>query len=113
MATVGSSVVREYAIDDGRGLHFRSEGQPDFKLEFRTGRVNVAWMQFKDDPSKHGAENAQNAEWAEKVLRYALGADASAKAIDSVNAKQSATFDHLGHKVSVMPSGMLNLVTIR
>ena len=50
--SVGLPVVSKYMLDDGYGIKFRKHGLPGFSLEFRSNRVNVAWVEFGDEPKK-------------------------------------------------------------
>lgn len=110
IAAVGSPAVYEYPLDDGRGLNFRPKCtvqacQPAFSLEFRKGRINVAWEQITDS-AKFDAVNAQNVQWADQVLTYALGKEATAKIKASIAAKTPMRGEVLqGHKVNVVPGG--------
>lgn len=118
IAAVGSPVVYEVQLDDGRGLKFRAkctpqECQPAFTLEFRNGRINVAWEQYTDN-AKFDAANSQNVQWADQVLTYALGKEAAAKIKANIAANTPMRGEVLqGHKVNVMPGGGAQvLVTI-
>ena len=111
IAAVGSPAVYEYPLDDGRGLNFRAKDctpqdcQPAFKLEFRKGRINLSWEQISGD-AKLEALNAQNVQWADQVLTYALGKEATAKIKASIAANTPMRGEVLqGHKVNVMPGG--------
>lgn len=110
IAAVGSPVVYEVPLDDGRGLKFRpkctpQECQPAFSLEFRKGRINVVWEQYTDN-AKFDAANAQNVQWADQVLTYALGKEATAKIKASIAANTPLRGEVLqGHKVNLMPGG--------
>lgn len=114
IAAVGSPLVDEYSLDDGRGLNFRAENEPAFKLEFRAGRTNISWTEYSDEPAKFGSLNAENVKWAGQVFTYALGKEATAKIMSGVNGDKPLKFEHLGHEVRLMPSGggIQALVTI-
>lgn len=111
IAAVGSPVVSEVKLDDGRGLHFRpSKGVPAFTLEFRREpqRVNIAWQQFTDSPEQHEA-NKQNAAWAIQVLTYAIGADSAVKVTST---DKPLSFTQTSYKINVIPGEIQTLVTI-
>ncbi|GEM_PF-1733639 len=117
IAAVGSPAVYEYPLEDGRGLNFRAKDctpqdcQPAFKLEFRKGRINLSWEQISGD-AKLEALNAQNMQWADQVLTYALGKEATAKIKSSIAVNTPLRGEVLqGHKVNVMPGGG-NQVTV-
>ena len=111
VAAVGKKVVRRYKLDDGHGLAFRTDEQPDFKLEFRRSRVNVVWMTYRDSGMQ--TLNAENIDLARKAFTYALGDVASAKIMRSAQAGERLEFARDGYKVNVMPSsGGSTLVTI-
>ena len=111
VAAVGKKVVRRYKLDDGHGLNFRTDEQPDFKLEFRRSRVNVAWMTYPG--AAYEALNAENIELARKALTYALGYVASEKIIGAVQTGERLQFERDGYKVSAMASaGGQTLVTL-
>lgn len=114
IAAVGSPVVYEVPLDNGRGLKFRpkytpQERQPAFSLEFRKGRINVMWEQYTDNAKFDAAK-----QWADQVLTYALGKEATAKIKSSIAANTPLRGEVLqGHKVNVMPGGGTQvLVTI-
>lgn len=120
IAAVGSSVGREYPLDDGTGFSFRSEkcGKricgPDFSLEFRTGRVNVYWEFFRDGGGKtYEAMNAENLQWASQVLTYALGDDAAKQILESQkNGQPIRDRKFLGKSVGMSPGETSTLVQI-
>ncbi|MBD9530624.1 hypothetical protein IB233_03120 [Comamonas sp. CMM01] len=107
IAAVGSPAVYEYPLDDGRGLNFRAKDctpqdcQPAFKLEFRKGRINLSWEQISGD-AKLEAMNAQNVQWADQVLTYALGKEAAVKVMLASTGDQPLKFQHLGHEVRML-----------
>lgn len=111
VAAVGKKVVRRYKLDDGHGLVFRTDEQPDFKLEFRRARVNVAWMTY---PGASYAElNAENIELARKAFTYALGHAAAEKIMRAVQAGEPLQFERDGYKVNAMaPAGGQTLVNL-
>lgn len=119
IASVGSPAVYEYPLEDGRGLNFRTKEctpqdcQPAFKLEFRKGRINISWEQISGD-AKLEVLNAQNVQWAEQILTYALGKEAAAKIKASIAANTPIRGEVLqGYKVNLMPGdGKQVLVTI-
>ena len=111
VAAVGKKVVRRYKLDDGHGLVFRTDEQPDFKLEFRRARVNVAWMTYPG--AAHAAINAENIDLARKAFTYALGYVAAEKIMRSVQAGERLQFERDGYKVNAMaPAGGQTLVTL-
>lgn len=114
VAAIGRPPAYEYSLDDGRGLNFRGKGEgPDFTLEIRTGRVNVAWAQYLSEPGKFDAMNAQNRVWAEQVLTYSLGSGAVKRVLESVGKREPLTFTHQGYRVSVSPGSGQTLVAIK
>ena len=111
VAAVGKKAVRRYRLDDGHGLSFRTDEQPDFKLEFRRTRVNVAWLTYRDAGMQ--TLNAENIELARKALTYALGEVAAEKIMRAVSAGVRLQFERDGYKVNAMPpAGGQTLVTI-
>lgn len=111
VAAVGKKVVRRYKLDDGHGLVFRTDEQPDFNLEFRRSRVNVAWMTYPG--AAHAAINAENIDLARKAFTYALGYVAAEKIMRSVQAGERLQFERDGYKVNAMaPAGGQTLVTL-
>lgn len=111
VAAVGKKVVRRYKLDDGHGLVFRTDEQPDFKLEFRRARVNVAWMTYPE--AAFQALNAENVELARKAFTYALGYVAAEKIMRAVQAGERLQFDRDGYKVNAMARvGGQTLVTL-
>lgn len=111
VAAVGKKVVRRYKLDDGRGLSFRTDGQPDFKLEFRRARVNVAWMTYRDAGMQ--AASAENIEMARQAFTYALGNVAAEKIMRAMQAGERLQFERDGYKVNAMaPAGGQTLVTL-
>jgi len=120
IAAVGSPVVREYSLDDGKGFSFLSDkcGKsvcgPDFSLEFRKGRVNVHWESFKDDSGQQFATmNAENLQWAARVLTYALGEDASNQLLESAkNGQPVRDGKFSGKRVSLSTTPSSALVQI-
>ncbi len=95
VAAVGSPVTHEYALDDGKGVSFHGQkcGKrvcgPEFSLEFRKGRVNVYWENFRDGDGKtFEAMNKENLVWANQVLTYALGEDAAKQILESQKSGQ-------------------------
>lgn len=111
VAAVGKKVVRRYKLDDGHGLVFRTDEQPDFNLEFRRARVNVAWMTYPG--AAHAAINAENIELARKAFTYALGYVAAEKIMRAVQAGERLQFERDGYKVNAMaPAGGQTLVTL-
>lgn len=111
VAAVGKKVVRRYKLDDGHGLNFRTDAQPDFKLEFRRGRVNVAWMTYPEAGMQ--ALNTENVALARKAFTYALGDVAAEKIVRASQAGEPLRFERDGCKVNVMASsGGQTLVTL-
>lgn len=101
IAAIGSPVIYEYPLDNGKGLSFRADGEPPFSIEFR-GHVNVAWEGFRDPNGKFDAMNAENKKWAEQALVYAIGQEAAAKVMAASEGDKPLSFTQLGHTVSMM-----------
>ena len=120
IGAVGSPVTYEYALDDGKGVSFHGQkcGKrvcgPEFSLEFRKGRVNVYWENFRDGGGKtFEAMNAENLLWANHVLSYALGEDAAKQILEAQKAGQPIRDGKfLGKSVSVIPGEISTLVQI-
>lgn len=114
-SAVGRKPAYKYSLDDGFGLNFRGKNEgPDFSLEFRSGRINVAWNQYLDEPGKFDAMNLQNLQWAEQVLGYALGKESADRVMESFKKVTPVAFEQLGHEVRlVVSSGNSALLTIR
>lgn len=111
VASVGKNVVRRYKLDDGHGLNFRTDGQPDFNLEFRRALVNVAWVTYRDADMQ--ALSTENIELARKAFTYAVGYVAAEKIMRAVQAGERLQFERDGYKVNARsPGGGLTLVTI-
>lgn len=109
---VGKPVVRTYALDDGRGLMFRTDKQPRLSLEFRSGRINLSWAQWRNE-SGANAINAENVKIARQTLVYALGERVAGEIMRSVEENSPLRLEHQGHSISVMPGDMQTLVTVR
>ena len=120
IAAVGSPVTSEYVLDDGKGVSFHGQkcGKrvcgPEFSLEFRQGRVNVYWENFRDGGGKtFEAQNAENLLWANQVLTYALGEDAAKKILENQkNGLPIRDEKFLGQRVGMSPGETSTLVQI-
>ncbi|MDA8455276.1 hypothetical protein M4R22_10935 [Acidovorax sp. GBBC 3334] len=111
VAAVGKKVVRRYKLDDGHGLSFRTDEQPDFKLEFRRSRVNVVWMTYRDAGMQ--TLNVENTSFARKAFTYALGDVAADKIMRAMQAGERLQFERDGYVVNAMaPAGGQTLVTL-
>ncbi len=111
VAAVGKPPVRRYDLDDGHGVQFRQPTEPGFALEFRQGRVNVAWIDFHDDPS-HATANAENKALAHRAFVYAAGQSTADKIMDAVATGKPARVAHGSHEFRVMGGGLQTLVTV-
>lgn len=111
LKAIGNPQTSKYELDDGEGLKTTNLDSPALKLEFRQGRVNVAWEVFGDD-AKYAQANKQNAALAKQALEYAIGPKAAREAMQAIEAPKPAKLDAFGHEVRVMPGSMQNLITI-
>lgn len=111
LKAIGNPQTSRYELDDGEGLKTMNQDGPVLKLEFRQGRVNIAWEVFNDD-AKHEETNKQNAALAKQALEYAIGPKAASEAMQAIETQKPAKLDALGHQVRVMPGSMQNLITI-
>lgn len=112
VAAVGQPVLNRYPLDDGHGLNFRPDSLPGFSLEFRSGRLNIAWHEF----TKGGdftAANEENLAAARRVLTRALGQDTAAKLVQAAKDRKPLQIEVQGHTVRVSQTGLnFHLVSI-
>lgn len=104
VTATGQPVVSRYQLDDGYGLHFRPESLPGFSLEFRNGRVNVAWHEF----TKGGdftAANAENRATALRVLTRAFGQDTAVKIVQAAIDRKPLQMNVQGHAIRFSDAG--------
>lgn len=123
VASVGSPVVQEYKLDDGRGLSFRSldcsptKCEPTFSLEFRGTHTNLAWGSLSDSTgaltAKLDAMNAENIVWARRVITHALGAGPAEMILANAERGEPLRGQVIaGKKVGLSPGKMQNLLQI-
>lgn len=112
LAALGVEPESTYNADGVKGLQFYNNNMPAFVLQFGAGRTKVAWLRPQDESVQPGAEASVNDAWAQRVLRYALGATGSAQVLESVAQRQQAVQEIYGHTVEVNARGYLAVVTI-